>query len=127
MILRNGAVGVWWVVVALCLGCSSEDGASSNNRFRDTAGRDCVVSDGDVSCNGGYMPTCTAPDEPGFTVAGFESSPMQMCPGCFDASGSGNYETGDACTKIVCKTAADCGFSAASCKDGFCWCSPTDC
>lgn len=126
MTFRNGAVAAWWVAVALCLGCSSEDGAS-NNRFRDTAGRDCVVNNGDVSCTGGYMPTCTAPNEPGFTVAGLESSPMQMCPGCFDASGSGSYETGDACTKIVCKTAGDCGFSAASCKDAFCWCSPDDC
>lgn len=126
MTLRNGAVRAWWVVAAFCLSCSSEDGAS-NNHFRDTAGRDCVVTDGDVSCTGGYMATCTAPEKSGFTVAGLESSPMQMCPGCFDASGSGSYETGEVCTQIICKTAADCGFPAASCKAGFCWCSPDDC
>lgn len=127
MSFRNGAVGAWWVMVAFCVGCSSEDGALSNNRFRDTAGRDCVVGDGDVSCTGGYMATCTAPEHPGFAVAGLESSPMQMCPGCFDSSGSGSYETGDACTQIVCKNAEDCGFSAAICRGGLCWCSPGDC
>lgn len=127
MIVRKGAVWAWWLVVAFCLGCSSEDGASSNNRFRDTAGRDCVVSDGEVSCTGGYMATCTAPEEPGFTVESPEGAPMQICPGCFDASGSGSYEIGDACTQIMCKTAADCGFSAASCIEGFCSCSPSDC
>src|SRR4051794_8584802 len=125
MTFRNGAVGAWWVIVALCFGCSSEDGAS-NNRFQDTAGRDCVVSNGDVSCSGGYMATCTAPTKPGFAVAGLESSPMQMCPGCFDANGSGVLEIG-ACTEIICKEAADCGFSAASCKNGVCWCAPGAC
>ena len=126
MDLRMG--GGWvWVVVALSFGCSSDEGSTGNNRFRDTAGRDCVVVDGNVTCTGGYMASCTAPEEPGFAVAGLESSPMQMCPGCFDANGSGSYETGDSCTQIVCKTAADCGYAAASCKEGLCWCSPFDC
>lgn len=127
MTLRMVGVGAWFLVVAACLGCSSEEGASTNNRFTDTAGRECIVDTGEVSCTGGYMASCEAPLQSGFTVAGLESAPMQMCPGCFDASGSGSYETGDSCTKIVCQKAADCGFPAASCKEGLCWCSPQDC
>ncbi len=128
MTFRNGAVAAWWAAIAFCAGCSSSgDDALSSNRFRDTAGRDCVVTDGDVSCTGGYMPTCMAPEVPGFDVAGLERSPMQMCPGCVDESGSATYETGDACTQIICNEAADCGFSTAICRAGFCWCNPGDC
>ena len=105
--------------------CGSDDGEGSGH-FKDTAGRTCTVSGDDVSCTGEGK-VCEPPATSRFVVIGLANSPMQMCPGCKEADGSTSYDTGSDCTQIVCQSNSDCGFAAATCKEGQCWCAPGKC
>ena len=115
----------WLILVGLCLAaCGSDDGESART-FKDTAGRTCTVSGEDVSCSGEGK-TCDAPATSTYVVIGLQESPMQMCPGCKETDGTTSYDTG-VCTQIVSESAGDCGFAAATCKAGRCWCAPGAC
>jgi hypothetical protein len=115
----------WLVVMGLSLAACGSDDSGGGRQFKDTAGRTCTVSGDDVSCSG-QGKVCEAPSMSTFVVMGLQESPMQMCPGCKDADGSTSYDT-DACTQIICESSNDCGFPAATCNAGKCWCAPGQC
>jgi hypothetical protein len=110
-------------ILAATFGCSSDDG--SNGHFKDEVGRDCHANGDDIECVGSGIP-CDAPKTPSFILETLIMSPMRVCAACKSEDGSESYDV-SSCKQVVCGSTADCGFPAATCKEGYCYCMPGQC
>ncbi len=122
------AIFAWLAAVACSAG---SDTSSEQHAFTDDAGRSCQAAleksspdtpslSQSVSCDGEAR-QCSAESSPCFQLTVDDASQqVQNCPACCRGTAS-SFNSAD-CSRLLCKTDADCVYSRAQCLGGACVC-----